>query len=577
MAIAFTVSFNVWVRIDHDAAESRFEAMVSAGRAQPAAVYGARAIDLKSKGGATSEELAQLKSRTAAQMAASSRFLESAEFYRDALASDWASSLPAKERAMLENEMARARIAAKDLVPALEIFSEFLDLAGDAASEYDAMADETLPTFYTSAVDRAATLFTEAVKSSGSPEQIRGTTDVRLLAAQQMTALGAFYSMRPDAAHAAAALLSTAHSIRSEIFGADHRETVQIALLLGPVLERLGRLEDAEKLYLAAFHAQEKARGANSPDLSLYIRLLAGIYEAQGRNTEAQALYEHMRALFRDAFGAQRYPANRARNRTLDIDRPVSQYFRLPSDYAPADLVAAARFSIPLSKSADIEEMKLRLAADADRDQVEESLPARLAQLVTLCRAETGERLTLRSGYRSYQTQQDLYAREGKLGLVTPAGMSEHQLGLAADIDVNGRFMRQSDKSYYCFEENAFRFGFILSYPPGNDYLPGVDAFEPWHWRYVGVETARLYREAGPQHKPQEFLAALPCYQERATSGYLAPIGERDPCLEESPRLAGFETNAKLAEEQPRALPATVSIPAKPARKLNNGSADGPL
>lgn len=191
-------------------------------------------------------------------------------------------------------------------------------------------------------------------------------------------------------------------------------------------------------------------------------------------------------------------------------------------------------------------------------------MPARLAQLVSLCRAESGERVTLRSGYRSYQTQSDLFARIGYKGTVTPPGMSEHQLGLAVDIDVDSRLMRRSDATYQCFDENAFRFGFILSYPPGNDYLPGADSYEPWHWRYVGISTAQLYREAGPDQKPQEFLAALPCYQERAASGAFTPAGEADVCLAEPTIVAA---SAKSAE---RKQPAGEK--AGTARKLNNGA-----
>ena len=51
--------------------------------------------------------------------------------------------------------------------------------------------------------------------------------------------------------------------------------------------------------------------------------------------------------------------------------------------------------------------------------------------------------------------------------------------------------MRQSDRAFQCFEENAFRYGFILSYPPGNDYLPGAETYEPWHWRYEGYWRRR--------------------------------------------------------------------------------------
>ncbi|NJM35418.1 MAG: tetratricopeptide repeat protein, partial [Rhodomicrobium sp.] len=383
-------------------------------------------------------------------------------------------------------------------------------------------------------------------------------------AASQLASLGAFYAMRARTALRGAGVLSAAFDIRRELLGADHQGTVQIALILGPVYADMGRLNDAEKLYLDAFHAQEKVKGANSPDLSLYIKLLAGIYERQGRATEAQALYEHMRSLFRDAFGAQRYAVNRARDRRADINRPVSQYFVLSGDYAPTDLVPASDFSVPLSKNADLDEMKLRRAADEGADPREANLPARLAQLISLCRAESGERVTLRSGYRSYKTQKDLFDRIGYKGTVTPPGMSEHQLGLAVDIDVDGRLMRRSDGTYQCFEENAFRFGFTPLLIPGNDYLPGEDSYEPWHWRYVGISTAQLYREAGPDSKPQEFLAALPCYQERAASGSFTPAGETDLCLA-GPTVVAASANIEHASQP-------AGEKAKPARKLNNGA-----
>ena len=329
----------------------------------------------------------------------------------------------------------------------------------------------------------------------------------------------------------------------------------------------MGRLDDAEDLYLDAFHAQERVKGSNSPDLSLYIKLLAGIYEKQERMTEAQALYEHMRRLFQDAFGEQRYAVNRERDRRSDVNRPVSQYFLLDPEYGPGDLVSASEFSIPTSKAPSIDEMKLRLAADEGNDPREANLPARLAHLISLCRNESGERISLRSGYRSYQTQRILHQRNGQRGTVTPPGMSEHQTGLGADINVNDRFMRPTDRSYQCFEENAFRFGFILSYPPGNDYLPGKDTYEPWHWRYVGVQTAHLYREAGPHHKPQEFLAALPCYQERAASGYFPAPGEPDICLAQPELLA--------ASANPEETPQPIGEKDNSARILNDVAGNG--
>lgn len=567
LAATYTTWFNVVVRTDADAAYSRFEALQSSGAARRAAPYGERVLSMRREAGADEEALAPFKSTVGAVEIAAHRYERGAALIQEALSSDWARTLPAQERAAMEDHLARAFILAGDIDRAVSIHFDFLELAGDEASRAEYEDAESLEAYYASRVLSAADLFAESLKIKGGGEQFEGPKEVRLASANQMVALGAFYSMREEGLYAAASLLSAAYEIRRDLLGAENQATVQAALLLGPVFAEIGRLADAESLYLEAFHAQEKVKGANSPDLSLYIKLLAGIYERQGRATEAQALNEHMRALFRDAFGAQRYAANRAHDRRSDTNRPVSQYFLLPADFAPTDLVAASDYSIPLSKTNGLDEMKLRLAPDEGDDPRENNLPARLAQLISLCASESGDRLTLRSGYRSYATQKELYSRIGFKGTVTPPGMSEHQTGLAADVDVNGRFMRRGDAAYHCFEENAFQFGFILSYPPGNNYLPGADSFEPWHWRYVGIQTAQLYREAGPIDKPQEFLAALPCYEQRAEAGLFPNAGEADLCLSE-PEVVTASTEAG---SEPPASPVLPAITRNSARKLNNG------
>lgn len=559
LAATYATWFNVVVRTDPAAAYSRFEALRTSGEAKRAAPYGERVLAMRREAGADEESLAPLKADVGAAEIKARHYARGAALTEQALSSQWAETLPDRQRAAMEDSLAHAYVLSGEIDRAVAIYAVFLDLAGDEASRGDYENGESLEAYYASRILSAADLFAESLKLKGGGELIRGPQEARLAAADHMAALGAFYSMRETGVYASAGLLSAAYEIRRDVLGPEDQATVQVALLLGPVYAEMGRLADAESLYLEAFHAQEKVKGANSPDLSLYIKLLAGVYERQGRATEAQALNEHMRALFRDAFGAQRYAVNRAHDRRLDINRPVSQYFLLPADYAPTDLVTALDYSVPLSKTNGVDEMKLRRAADEGADPREANLPARLAQLVSLCASESGERLTLRSGYRSYATQKDLYGRIGFKGTVTPPGMSEHQTGLAADIDVNGRFMRRSDASYHCFEENGFQFGFILSYPQGNDYLPGVDSFEPWHWRYVGIPTAQLYREAGPIDKPQEFLAALPCYEARAAAGVFPNAGEADVCL-----------------AAPEVVTASASAPSgvseKAARKLNNGS-----
>ncbi len=536
LAISFAAYFNVAVRVDAPSALSRFNQLTEQSAPRRAAVHGERALRLLAKEGRTVEELAPLMLRVADAQFERRRYDRTAALVREALATKSSNALSRRKRAQYEDKLAQASILSGDIETAVSIYASFLDLAGDNASR--GHGDPSgISAFYAERVAAAERYFTEALNHARPYEPSSGAREEQLAAASNMASLGSFYSMRDDGAYAAAGLLSSAYLIRTKLLGQDHQDTVQLTLVLGPVYSGMGRLDDAEKLYLDAFHAQEQLKGANSPDLSLYIKLLTGVYEKQGRYTEAQALQEHMRNLFRDAFGAQRYAVNRERDRREDINRPVSQQFLLEADYAPGDLISAAEFSIPTAKSPNIEEMKLRLAGDSDADPREANLPARLAQLISLCRSESGERISLRSGYRSYATQKVLYANIGAKGTVTPPGMSEHQTGLAADINVDNRFMRPSDRAYQCFEENAYRFGFILSYPPGNDYLPGDDPYEPWHWRYVGVSTAQLYREAGPYQKPQEFLAALPCYQERAANGIFPAIGEEDICLSGKPEI----------------------------------------
>nr|WP_305889124.1 D-alanyl-D-alanine carboxypeptidase family protein [Parvularcula maris] len=350
-----------------------------------------------------------------------------------------------------------------------------------------------------------------------------------------MTKVGGYYALQADGAYAAAGLLSAAHQIHLRELGPNEESTVQTALLLAPVYERIDRLGDAESLYEQVFQAQERAKGSNNPELSLYIRLLAGIYEKQGRLTEAEALNRHMRQIFRDAFGARRYAANRSRDRLFAINRPVSLSFPLEAEYIPPDLVRASAYEVPMSKPSHVEEMQMRLA-EVDGS----TMPKSLAGLLEAC-STPDERLSLRSAYRSHRTQQLLHRINGDKGTVAHPGTSEHQLGLAADIDVNRRFMRATDKAYACFERTAWQHGFILSFPQGNTYLPGADSFEPWHWRFVGERTALLYREIGPWGRPQEFLAALPCYEERALSGLFVDRERGDVCFESLAMGSGKE------------------------------------
>ena len=74
-------------------------------------------------------------------------------------------------------------------------------------------------------------------------------------------------------------------------------------------------------------------------------------------------------------------------------------------------------------------------------------------------------------------------------------GTSEHQLGITVDINAD-KSKSSNDKVYTWLAANAHNYGFILRYPQGKQEITGT-SYEPWHYRYVGVDAAREIYERG--------------------------------------------------------------------------------
>ncbi|MGG5357992.1 MULTISPECIES: M15 family metallopeptidase [unclassified Enterococcus] len=86
-------------------------------------------------------------------------------------------------------------------------------------------------------------------------------------------------------------------------------------------------------------------------------------------------------------------------------------------------------------------------------------------------------------------------AKEEAEKWVAAPGTSEHELGLA--VDINAEPSASTDKEVYGWlADNAYRYGFILRYPSNKVQITGVD-YEPWHFRYVGKKAAKEITEAG--------------------------------------------------------------------------------
>lgn len=126
---------------------------------------------------------------------------------------------------------------------------------------------------------------------------------------------------------------------------------------------------------------------------------------------------------------------------------------------------------------------------------------AALTQMAAGMAKDKAGTLLLNSGYRSFDTQQVVHARQvARFGLkagealAARPGYSEHQTGLAADVSASG----QGCAIQVCFAKtkagkwlaaNSWQYGFILRYPDGQTKVTGYQ-FEPWHFRYVGVQLA---------------------------------------------------------------------------------------
>lgn len=114
-----------------------------------------------------------------------------------------------------------------------------------------------------------------------------------------------------------------------------------------------------------------------------------------------------------------------------------------------------------------------------------------------------GHDLRIISAFRSFEEQIELKGQftqmygSGANAFSADQGFSEHQLGTAIDVvDLATGATNQSfaeTEAYTWLKANAHRYGFILSYPEGNQFY----IFEPWHWRFVGRELATELHERG--------------------------------------------------------------------------------
>jgi len=132
-------------------------------------------------------------------------------------------------------------------------------------------------------------------------------------------------------------------------------------------------------------------------------------------------------------------------------------------------------------------------------------------QMQAAMEAEKIYGLKLQSAYRTYDYQRSIYNKkiqelitsghtpqeaETKVAqTIQPPGASEHQLGLALDVSMDGKLTQafgETDAGKW-LEEHCHNYGFIIRYPGSKTEITQI-VYEPWHLRYVGTPHATIMK-----------------------------------------------------------------------------------
>ena len=171
---------------------------------------------------------------------------------------------------------------------------------------------------------------------------------------------------------------------------------------------------------------------------------------------------------------------------------------RLPEGYEPSDLATP--------------EVEMRYNTWTLRLEAAEALERMFAAA-----EEEGIHLVMGSGYRGESFQTTLYngyceqyGCDVADQISSRPGYSDHQTGLATDLcgtdenyDLSEAFETTAEGTW--LKDHAHEYGFIMRYPKGKEEITGY-SYEPWHFRYVGVEYATKIYEKGEWYSFEEYF-----------------------------------------------------------------------
>ena len=250
--------------------------------------------------------------------------------------------------------------------------------------------------------------------------------------------------------------------------------------------------------------------------IAIYSGLAFGTYYFLDKNESAQ-LISHQKQLASDkntALKAIAAAKEAKKKEPVYITLPGSASIRaIVDDYSiQSSLWSIASKTHPISVDYVPAGLKIpSVATRTDKSDEERSvrsdIETPLANMFAAAASE-GYQLVIGSGYRSANLQSTyFYSLANSVGetianqSIARPGESEHQTGLAIDITTVSRNCYLAD----CFANtydgkwlanNSYKYGFILRYPKGKEDITGY-IYEPWHFRYVGVDLATALHESG--------------------------------------------------------------------------------
>ena len=164
----------------------------------------------------------------------------------------------------------------------------------------------------------------------------------------------------------------------------------------------------------------------------------------------------------------------------------VNKYNQLPSDFMQYNLVN-------MDKEYTVNDGKQYLLLD--------TVYQKYVQMYDAGKRD-GVSLKVLSAYRTEDYQRKLYndsvwssGRTYADNYSARPGFSEHQTGMAVDItSTSGSF--ENTREFAWLQQHAHEYGFVMRYPKGKEWITGY-SYEPWHYRYVGADVAKIMHDYG--------------------------------------------------------------------------------